>query len=212
MRPYFITGIGTSIGKTLVAAVVTQALKADYWKPVQAGIAEGTDSEWIASVVENKTTVIHPESYKLNFPASPHIAARKENLQIDLKKILADYNRFDKNRLLIIEGPGGLMVPLNENEFVTDLIRELNARVILVSRNYLGSINHSLMTAGLCRSLGFDVAGWVFNDQFMHYEEDIVRWSGYASLFSLPLFKTITGDTVSQAAEGLELSYLYPSV
>src|ERR1700704_485179 len=157
MKPIFISGIGTGIGKTLIAAIITEALKADYWKPVQAGYEPATDSELVASLINNSETVIHPETYLLKLAASPHIAAQRENRRIELKKIADDLLRKNSNRPLVIEGAGGLMVPMNEQEFVIDLVKMLDARLVLVSRNYLGSINHSLMTAAICRGNGLDV-------------------------------------------------------
>jgi len=209
MKPIFISGIGTGIGKTVVAAVLTEALKADYWKPVQAGDEPGTDSTWIASIISNDRTRIHPETYKLRLAASPHIAARKENRRIELGRILYDFEKMDHERPLIIEGAGGLLAPMNENEFVIDLIKELDARVVLVSRNYLGSINHSLMTAKICQQKGLDVAGWVFNDQYMNYEAEIAGWSGYPILFSLPLLDAVTKLTIRESAGRIDLGYLY---
>ena len=203
MRPIFISGIGTGIGKTLIATIITEALKADYWKPVQAGYEPGTDSELVASLVSKSETVIHPETYLLKLAASPHIAAQRENRRIELKKIADDLLRMNSNRPLVIEGAGGLMVPLNEQEFVIDLVKMLDARLVLVSRNYLGSINHSLMTAAVCRNYGLDVTGWVFNDQYMNYERDIVRWSGYPALFSVPLMNPLSKQTILAAAESI---------
>jgi len=210
MRPLFISGTGTGIGKTLVAAIVTEALRADYWKPVQAGFAGGTDSELVASLVSNSETIIHPETYKLKLAASPHIAAREENVRIEPDKILADFEGIKSARWLVIEGAGGLMVPLNEKEFVIDLVRQLDARVILVSRNYLGSINHSLMTAKLCRGYGIDVAGWIFNDHYMGYEQEIAGWSGYPVIGSLPFREPISKQTIFLEAERFKnaLNYL----
>ena len=209
MKPIFISGIGTGIGKTVVAAVLTEALKADYWKPVQAGDEPGTDSSWIASLISNEQTRIHPETYKLKLAASPHIAAGKENRRIELGRIVYDFEKMDHERPLIIEGAGGLLAPMNENEFVLDLIKELDARVVLVSRNYLGSINHSLMTAKICQQQGLDVAGWVFNDQYMNYEAEIAGWSGYPILFSIPLLDAITKLTIRETAGRIDLGYLY---
>ena len=186
MQPIFITGIGTDVGKTVVSAIITEALEADYWKPVQAGYDDGTDSEWVNKMLSNDTSTIYPEAYKLKTPASPHIAARKESIQIDLDYIRRCYDqRPTTNGQLIIEGAGGLLVPLNEKEFVIDLIKKLNARVILVSRNYLGSINHSLLTAEVCKHHHLDVIGWIFNDNYLHYEEEIVKWSGYPKIGSV---------------------------
>ena len=235
MQPIFITGIGTGVGKTLVAAIVTEALYGDYWKPVQAGSLPSTDSEWIRNVLGNESSFVYPEKYLLKMAASPHIAAREEGVKIDLD-VIGDYLQFirqdgvpkKKNTLdvgylqsadrkhqsreraaknsgkyLVIEGAGGLMVPLNENEFVIDLIKKCQARVILVSRNYLGSINHSLLTAQTCRNNGLDVFGWIFNDQYLSYEEEIVNWSGYPKIMSIPFSENIGKEFVHQQAAAL---------
>jgi dethiobiotin synthetase len=183
MRPLFITGIGTDVGKTVVAAIVAEALGAVYWKPVQAGFDQGTDSEWMGERISGGPRLVKSEVYKLKLPASPHIAAREEGIMINLDKIV---EAMPPDRPLVIEGAGGLMVPLNEQEFVIDLIKRLDARVILVSRNYLGSINHSLLTAAVCKAHGLDVAGWIFNDQYLHYEQEIIQWSGIPAIGSVP--------------------------
>ena len=212
MKPLFISGIGTGIGKTIIAAVITEFLKADYWKPVQAGIDSGTDSSWISSLISNSETRIHPETYKLKLAVSPHISAGNENQHIEINRILKDFCQMDPKRPLIIEGAGGLMVPLNEKDFVIDLIKQLDARLILVSRNYLGSINHSLMTAKLCRSYGLDVAGWVFNDDYLDYKQEISDWSGYPILFSLPFVEPVSKQTIFREASRLGLGYLCSSL
>ena len=188
--PIFITGIGTGIGKTIAAAIVAEALQADYWKPVQAGYEDGTDSNFIRQSLSNASSVVHPELYKLKMAVSPHIAAREENITIslsDIKNRLTAINadpRVKKNGI-VIEGAGGLMVPLNDGEFVADLIKQLQAKVVLVSRNYLGSINHSLLTARVCRLYRLDVLGWIFNDQYLAYEDEIVHWSGFPKIGSI---------------------------
>ena len=182
MNPIFITGIGTGVGKTLIAAIVTEALEAWYWKPVQAGFDEGTDAEWVGSRISGEGRIL-PEAYKLRLPASPHIAAREEGLVITLDALAA---KLPVRRPLVVEGAGGLFVPLNDTEFMADLALRLDATVILVSRNYLGSINHSLLTAEACRVRGLRVAGWIFNDHYMDYEGEIAKWSGLPSLASVP--------------------------
>ena len=197
----FITGIGTDVGKTVAAAILAEALETDYWKPVQAGFDEGTDAEFVRSLLANQTSVVHPETYKLQLAASPHIAAREEGIKIDLDKIVADFHGITSNvKNLIIEGAGGLMVPLNEEEFVIDLVRKLNAPVILVSRNYLGSINHSLMTAAVCKQNDLKVLGWIFNDHYLNYEEEIVQWSGFPKIASIPATKKIDAAFIKAQA------------
>jgi dethiobiotin synthetase len=199
-RPLFITGIGTGVGKTLVAAILTEALHADYWKPIQAGYEDGTDTLTLTELVSNPETIIHPELYRLQTPASPHIAARKEGIEIDINAIVSALKKINSDKPLLIEGAGGLMVPVTGSWFVADLIKALGARVIIVSRNYLGSINHSLLTAAYCKTNGIDVAGWVFNDDYMNYENEIVEWSGYPALGSVPAMKTISKESVKEQA------------
>jgi dethiobiotin synthetase len=186
MRPLFITGIGTNIGKTVVAAIITEALKAVYWKPVQAGLEDVTDTQWVRERISNPEGRLLPETYRLSMPASPHIAARREGVTISLDKIVEQFDRISGASFLVIEGAGGLFVPLNETRFVLDLVQRLDATVILVSRNYLGSINHSLLTAATCRASGLRVAGWIFNDQYGQYEQEIAEWTGLPAIASIP--------------------------
>lgn len=200
----FVTGTGTDIGKTVISAIITEALQADYWKPVQAGFDDGTDSEWVNSVLTNKKSVVHPEVYKLNLAASPHIAARDENISIDLHKIRESLPKSDN---LVIEGAGGIMVPLNENEFVIDMIKSLDARVVLVSKNTLGSINHSLLTAMACKQKGLRVLGWVFNGSYLDYENEIVQWSGYHYLGSVPFVEIPDKKFIAEQAGKMEKQF-----
>jgi dethiobiotin synthetase len=207
LQPIFITGIGTGVGKTIISAIITEALKANYWKPIQAGFDDGTDALEVKQLVSNTDSLFFDEVYKLKLPASPHIAAREENIKIEMTDIVSSYQNISKNNAnnnLIIEGAGGLLVPINDNEFIIDIIKNLNAKVILVSRNYLGSINHSLLTAQICKQQNIDVLGWVFNDQFMQYEDEIVHWSGYTKIASVPLATTLSASWVSQQAKILE--------
>jgi len=202
MHPIFITGIGTGIGKTIVAAIVAEALQADYWKPVQAGFDDGTDALLIKQLISNTNSTIHPEIYKLKLAASPHIASREENLKINLYEINEQYQKLKtQNPKLVIEGAGGLLVPLNDKEFVIDLIKKINAKVILVSRNYLGSINHSLLTASVCKQYSINVLGWIFNDQYMQYEEEIVQWSGYKKIGSVSFTSKVDKTFIKEEAE-----------
>lgn len=205
VQTVFITGIGTGIGKTVVSAIIAEALQADYWKPVQAGYDDGTDSEWMTSILTNNKSKVYPEVYRLKLPASPHLAAKEEGRIISSEKIFSAYSQYvAPGRRLVIEGAGGLLVPLNDHELVIDLVRKLNAKVILVSRNYLGSINHSLLTANLCRQKGIRVMGWIFNDQFMDYEDDIVQWSGYPKLASIGKLGEISPEIISSEAQKIK--------
>lgn len=205
MTPIFITGIGTGVGKTVASAVVTEALQADYWKPIQAGFDDGTDALAVKDLISNAQTIVHPEVYKLALPASPHIAAKQEGLTIDLDNIL-NHKPQTSNSKLVIEGAGGIMVPVNDNEFIIDVIEQLKAKVILVSRNYLGSINHSLLTANICKQRGIDVLGWIFNDQYLDYENEIVSWSGYPKIGSIPFTEMLDKAFVKAQADAIRLS------
>ena len=200
--PIFISGIGTGVGKTVVSAIVAQALEADYWKPIQAGFNEGTDSEWVASMLSNPTSIVHPELYKLKMAASPHIAAKNEDVNIHVDDIANQFFALPTfARYVVVEGAGGLLVPINEKDFIINLIQKLQAKVILVSRNYLGSINHSLMTADICKARKVDVAGWIFNDRYMDYEAEIEQWSGITKLGNIPFTTVVTKEFIEQQAK-----------
>jgi dethiobiotin synthetase len=154
----FVTGIGTDVGKTVASAILTEALEADYWKPIQAGDLDRSDSHKVKSLLSNQKTVIFENSYALNTPASPHLAAAIDGITIDVMKITEPKT---KNHL-VIEGAGGIFVPLNENETVADLIKP-DYKVVVVSRHYLGSINHTLLTVEALQSRKADIAGIIFH-------------------------------------------------
>jgi dethiobiotin synthetase len=153
----FVTGISTDVGKTIASAILVKALEADYWKPVQAGDLDFSDSDKLRKLV-GRGTIVHPNGYALNTPASPHLAAEIDGISIDVKKIAEPET---KNHL-VIEGAGGVLVPLNETETIADLIRP-DYKVIVVSRHYLGSINHTLLTLEYLKSRGIAVGGIIFN-------------------------------------------------
>ena len=158
-RGIFITGIGTQVGKTIVSAILTEALKADYWKPIQAGNDDVTDSQMVSSLISNPSSRIHRERYSLKQPCSPHRAAFLENIEIKLD----DFEVPESARLLVIEGAGGLLVPINNEHTMIDMIMALKVPVILVSKNYLGSINHTLLSIEALRKRDIPILGIVFN-------------------------------------------------
>lgn len=172
---FFITGISTEVGKTVASAIVTQALEADYWKPIQAGDLDNSDSHKIEKYISNSKTKIHPNSYALNTPASPHLAAEIDGIRINLDKIVEPKSN---NEHLVIEGAGGLLVPLNETDTIADLIRE-DYQVIVVSRHYLGSISHTLLTIEALKSRNANIAGIIFSgDEFESTEKIILGKTG----------------------------------
>ncbi|MGS2725534.1 dethiobiotin synthase [Psychroserpens sp. BH13MA-6] len=153
MNTYFITGIGTDVGKTIASAIITEALEADYWKPIQAGELDNSDTHKVSRFISNNQSKFHRNSYALKTPMSPHAAADIDDVVIDLKRIKPPKT---KNNL-VIEGAGGLLVPINKTHTILDLIQP-HYKVIVVSRHYLGSINHSLLTINLLKNKGFDVS------------------------------------------------------
>jgi len=183
MRRLFVTGIGTDIGKTLVSAILVEALRADYWKPVQAGTFYPTDSENMRSYISNDTSVVHPEAYRLKGHKSPHEASADENIEIDPDKIILPHTL---NKTLVIEGAGGVMVPLTQKYFILDLIKKFNAEVVLVVQNYLGSINHSLLTIDVLKRNNIKILGIVFNGSPHRASEEIImNYSGLSCLLRI---------------------------
>lgn len=200
MATYFITGIGTGIGKTITSAVLTEKLKADYWKPIQSGDLESSDSLTVKNLISNKKTVIHPECYRLTQPLSPHLSARLDGIEIDLNKIKIPLTENN----LIIEGAGGLMVPLNETELIIDLIKKLGAEVILVSQNYLGSINHTLLSINLLKQYEIPVKGIIFNgDENPETERYIRQYAKINKLGNVPNLKLINKEQVAAVGENI---------
>lgn len=193
MKRYFVTGIGTDVGKTLVSAILVEALHADYWKPVQAGELENTDTMKVQALVSNARSQFHAEAYRLSKPMSPHAAADIDGIQIELKDIIAP----NTSNPLVIEGAGGLMVPLNSQFLVIDLIAKLNAEVVLVSSNYLGSINHTLLTVAALKSKNIPIAGIVFNGAPVNTtEEFILKYTGLKCLLRVKEEENIDKSTI----------------
>ncbi len=153
MKTYFVTGISTEVGKTMASAILVEALQADYWKPIQAGELDHSDTHKVERLVSNKQSKFHPNSFALKTPMSPHAAAEIEGVSITLKDIIAPKT---KNHL-VIEGAGGLLVPINNTQTILNLIKP-EYHVIVVSRHYLGSINHTLLTVNLLKEKGFQVS------------------------------------------------------
>jgi len=198
----FVTAIGTDCGKTVFSAILAQALEADYWKPVQAGYP--TDREVVKNLVTNPKSRFFPETYLLQTPASPHASARIDGIQIDLNQFeIPDYQKY-----LVIEGAGGVMVPLNDQDMVIDLIPAFKAQTILVSNLYLGSINHTLLTVELFEKRGIRPLGIVFNGQSNPESEDIiVSKSGYNVILRIKPEPEITSQIIQKYAHELKSNW-----
>lgn len=165
---YFVTAIDTDSGKTLVSAILCEALEADYWKPVQAGLPR--DSQTVKSLVSNTRSTVHPEAFLLKTPASPHASAKRDGVTITLESMKLPETTQD----LVIEGAGGCLVPLNDQDLVIDLINRFHAEAILVADLYLGSINHTLLTIEALRSRNLPIRGIIFNGESNAESERII--------------------------------------
>ncbi|WP_124978915.1 dethiobiotin synthase [Nonlabens xiamenensis] len=198
MNNYFITGIGTDVGKTLAAAIITEALKADYWKPIQSGLEE-TDASKLRSLISNKSTTIHPEAYRLQTPMSPHKAAEIDGVQIEMSDIVRPITQAD----LVIEGAGGLLVPINQEQTIADLIHKED-KVILVSSGYLGSINHTLLSLQVLKQLGVTQVGVLYNDVRLEGTIEIIEeMTGIPTLGHLPRLEKLDPEIIKDLAGSL---------
>ncbi len=193
----FVTGISTDVGKTVVSAIITEALQADYWKPIQAGDLCKSDSMRVKSLLSNERSVVHPEAFRLNTPASPHLAAEIDNVSITV----AAFSEPKTNNHLVIEGAGGLLVPLNDVETIADLIKP-DYHVVVVSRHYLGSINHTLLTLEALKFRNLKIGGIIFSGDENQATESIILKKSAAKLIgrinSEPYFDK---NVVSEYAE-----------
>ncbi len=200
MKQVFITGIGTDVGKTVISAILTEYLQADYWKPVQSGDLHNSDSMKVRALVSNAKSVFHPERYRLTNPLSPHASAAIDGIQISLD----DFELPQTDNNLIVEGAGGLFVPINERDTVIDLIERLKIPVILVSRNYLGSINHTMLSIEALKARNIQIEGIVFNGASTPATERFIEENtNIPVLFRLEDLSEISQATIKEKANGI---------
>lgn len=199
---YFITGIGTGIGKTIASAVLTEKLQADYWKPVQAGDLAESDSLMVKNLLSNPLSIIHPEHYRLNHPLSPHLSAKLDGIHINLHS----FKLPKTSNHLIVEGAGGLMVPLNDEHLILDLIKKLNLQVILISKHYLGSINHSLLTINTLTQNNIPIKGIIFNgDENQESERYILNYGKIKHLGNIPTLPQLNKENIKEAGKMIKM-------
>jgi dethiobiotin synthetase len=170
MNRIFLTGIGTDVGKTLCAALLCKQWGATYYKPIQAGLPRDTDT--VASLAGLPPAKTLPEAYVLTTPASPHEAAAKDGLHITVQDILT--RTALPSGPLVVEGAGGLLVPINDTETMADLALALGLPIVIVWRYYLGSINHTLLTLEVAKARGLPVAGLILNGEENPYSTQAV--------------------------------------
>lgn len=197
-----IAGIHTGIGKTVCSAVICQALGYDYWKPVQAGELDSSDSIFIQKNVTNPNCITHPERYRLTIPASPHYAAELDGIEITA----TDFALPQTNNQLVIETAGGIMSPLSNNFLNIDLMEQLNLPAIVVSNNYLGSINHTLLTVKALQQRNIEIKGLVFcGREFVSTRQFILQYTQLPLLFSIPQFEKITPPVIADFAKTVSI-------
>jgi dethiobiotin synthase len=210
MKGFFVTGTDTGVGKTVASACLVAALRLTddvcYWKPVQTGIEEDDDTAMVASLAGCSDEEIFAEGVRLERPLSPHLSARLAGTRITIEEILATASRAPRERLMIVEGAGGVLVPLNEREMMIELIRDLNLPAIVVARSGLGTINHTLLTLEALRLRGIDVGGVLMNGE--PNEENRRAVEGYGKtrvIAGIPRFERLAADViVPWAKENIE--------
>ncbi len=202
-KSFFVTGIDTDIGKTVVSAILVEALNADYWKPIQSGDLHHTDTDKVEELV-NEKTILHPEAFRLNNPLSPHAAAKLDNISISLDS----FQLPKTNNNLIVEGAGGLLVPINEDgHYLSDVIVKLGMEVILVSKNYLGSINHTLLSIAYLKSKSISIIGIIIiGDKNESSESIITKNTGVNVLHHVPMAESVTREFIKVQAELLRFA------
>ena len=199
MSTFFITGISTEVGKTVAAAIITEALQADYWKPIQAGDLDNSDTHKVKRLVLNDISQYHDNAFALNTPMSPHASAKMDNITISANKI----KRPKTKNTLVIEGAGGVLVPINDTETVAQLIAPTD-KVIIVSRHYLGSINHTLMTVEVLKARELYIAGILFSgDEHPTTEAIIAKMSQVPIIGRIDEEPYIDANVVSEYADRL---------
>jgi dethiobiotin synthetase len=197
----FITGIGTNVGKTVVSAILTEAFQADYWKAIQSGVVDGKDSDTVKSLISNTKTVFHPEKYLLQEPLSPHFAAKLDGIKIELDKILLPKTA----NHLIIEGAGGLLVPINDTQYVIDIAKQFGCEIVLVISSYLGCINHSLLSIDYLKRNNFKIKALVFNGEFeLEVKQAIIANVTNTLIIDIPSLKDLSKQSVFQISSKIK--------
>lgn len=178
-----IVGIHTGIGKTIVSAAITELLEADYWKPIQAGVEE-RDMLTVSGLISNGEGRVHPEAVLLKMPASPHTAAAAEGIEVDY----ANFKWPDTDKLLVVETAGGVLSPVTDTQTVADMVKYFDLPVVLVSQNYLGSINHTLTAIEALKIRNIRIIGIVINGDPNESSENFIRqYSGEKIVMRMPL-------------------------
>ena len=196
---YFVTAIDTNVGKTVVSALLCRALNYSYWKPIQCGDLDFSDTMKVKKWVPGLNT--YKESYSLEYPLSPHQAALLSGLNVEMDRFV-----LPSSNPLIIEGAGGLMVPLNEKgDFVIDIAKKIDAKIIVVLKNYLGSINHTLLSIEALKQREIPIIGVLFNgDKNRSTEEYITQYTGVSHLGRIEQGDKVNEDFINSQTQNID--------
>lgn len=195
---FAVLGIHTGVGKTVCSAIIAEALQCDYWKPVQAGDLENSDTIRVQRMVSNTNSRIHPEAYRLTQPMSPHAAAAIDGVQYGL----ADFSVPESKNSVLLETAGGVMSPLSDTATMVDLVKHLGLPAILVVRHYLGSINHSMLCLEVLRAKGIPLLGVVISGLRNEASESFLRtYGGVSRMAYAAEVKEESAAEVTKAAE-----------
>jgi len=196
-----VTGTDTDIGKTVFSAALVAALEAYYWKPVQSGLAAPTDSETVRQLTAMQPERVLPEVYRLTIPVSPHLSAERDGIEIDIER-LTTVPSVPGDAPLVIEGAGGLMVPITRRDLQIDLFARWGFPVVLVASTRLGTINHSLLSIEALRRRNIPLLGIAFvGDEMADSESTIAAMVGVRRLGRLPRLDPLTPATLRAAFE-----------
>ncbi|MBF0380570.1 MAG: dethiobiotin synthase [Magnetococcales bacterium] len=191
----FVTGTDTDVGKSVASAWLLNRFGGDYWKPIQSGLSGVTDVEFVMGLSGLTADRVHPSTFNLTEPLSPHASARLDGVSINLE----DFSLPSSNNSLVVEGAGGLMVPLNKKEFIVDLIELLSLPVVLVVRSGLGTINHTLLSLMLLRQRGIEIAGVIMNGSLNRgNREAIIEYGKVDIIAEIPILDPLTKEKLAK--------------
>jgi dethiobiotin synthetase len=186
----FVTGTDTNVGKTVLSALLVAALDATYWKPIQTGSSEGTDRQAVMRWAELPEERTLPECYCFELPVSPHLAAKHGGVKIRLDRIRKPH--LASGGPLIVEGAGGVLVPINDSQTMLDVMKHLAMPVVIASRSALGTINHTLLTVKALRDAGIEIRGVVMIGKENRENERAVEHYGEVPIAGrIPVLETI---------------------
>lgn len=187
---FFVSGTDTDVGKSVISSILVMGLQAGYWKPVQSGKIPQTDTEFIKEITGLADSHFFPETYLLNEPLSPHASAKLDGIGIEMNRFILP--SFQQSHL-VVEGAGGLLVPLNGDEMIIHLISHLNLPVLLVARSGLGTLNHTLLSIEAIRKRELELLGVVMNGEpNPSNEKAILKYGEVNRLFRVPVLNNLS--------------------